>query len=157
MANPLLNEGDRAPAFSLPATTESGTLSLDDLRGDRAVIYFYPKDDTPGCTTEACDFRDSLARLTAAGVRVVGVSPDGVASHERFRGKYDLPFPLVADTDNTMARAWGVFRMKKNYGREYEGIVRSTFLISADGTIERIWDNVKAKGHVDRILKDLAV
>ena len=154
MANPKLNVGDPAPDFT--ATTHDGqTLTLADLAGQRVILYFYPKDDTPGCTAEACDFRDAGAALDAGGARVIGVSPDSPGSHTKFRAKYQLPFTLLADQDKTLATAFGVHREKKNYGRTYVGIVRSTFVIGADGTLEQIFDNVRAKGHVERVLRSL--
>lgn len=154
MANPKLNVGDPAPAFT--ATTHDGeTLRLSDLSGQRVILYFYPKDDTPGCTAEACDFRDAGAQLDEVGARVIGVSPDSVKSHVKFRDKYALPFTLLADPDKSLAETFGVFREKKNYGRTYMGIVRSTFVIGPDGTLEQVFDNVRAKGHVERVLRSL--
>ncbi len=155
MANPILNEGDAAPAFE--ATLHDGTpVSNATFAGRRTVLYFYPKDDTPGCTTEACDFRDNLGRLQGElGVDVYGISPDSASSHTKFKAKYELPFPLISDPDKVVARAYGVLREKKNYGKVYEGIVRSTFVIGADGRLEKVYDNVKAKGHVDKVLADL--
>jgi peroxiredoxin Q/BCP len=115
------------------------------------VLYFYPKDDTPGCTTEACAFRDTLSEFESLGVRVIGVSPDSSTSHERFRKKYGLQFPLLSDPEHTLASAYGVWAMKKNYGREYMGIVRSTFLIDAGGRIRNAWRNVRVNGHIDAV------
>ena len=152
--NPKLSVGDDVPAFELDSDSD-GKVSADDLKGSKYVLYFYPKDDTPGCTTEACDFRDNMARLEGEGYRVFGVSPDSVESHEKFRGKYDLNFPLLADPDHDVAEAFGVWREKKNYGKTYTGIVRSTFLVDEDGKLEKIYDNVRAKGHVERILREL--
>jgi peroxiredoxin Q/BCP len=156
MANPLLKAGDLAPDFRLP-TDSGGELARADLAGKRAVVYFYPADDTPGCTTEACDFRDNMQRLTTKGVAVVGVSPDSVESHQRFKKKYGLTFPLLADTDKKMAEAYGAWREKQNYGRTYVGLVRSTFVIGPDGHLEKVYDAVKAQGHVDRIIQDLGL
>jgi peroxiredoxin Q/BCP len=153
--NPKLSEGDAVPSFELQSDTE-GTISAESLQGDKYVLYFYPKDDTPGCTTEACDFRDNLARLGGLGYKVFGVSPDTVESHEKFRGKYDLTFPLLADPEHEAAEAFGVWREKTNYGRKYTGIVRSTFVVDEEGKIAQIHDNVRAKGHVDRLLRDLS-
>ena len=150
----MLQEGDIAPELSL----ESGagdTIRLADLRGRRVVLFFYPKDDTSGCTKEACGFRDAKAELEALGVVVLGVSPDGVGSHGRFRDKYALNFPLLADTDHSVAEAYGAWGTKKLYGREYEGVLRSTFLIGADGRIEKIYRKVKPAGHADEVLADL--
>jgi peroxiredoxin Q/BCP len=152
--NPKLSEGDAVPAFELESDNE-GTVSADSLKGSKYVLYFYPKDDTPGCTTEACDFRDNIARLTGYGYKVYGVSPDTVKSHEKFRGKYDLNFPLLADPDHEVAEAFGIWREKKNYGKTYTGLVRSTFLIDEEGKLEKIYDNVRAKGHVERIVREL--
>lgn len=154
MANPKLEPGEPAPAFRGP-TGGGGEVGLEDMAGQRFVLYFYPRDSTPGCTTEACDFRDNLARLQAAGVGVIGVSPDSVASHERFMEKQGLAFPLLSDPDHAIAEAYGVWREKKSAGKVRMGIVRSTFVIGPGGEIERIYDNVKAKGHVERVLTDI--
>lgn len=154
MPNPKLSEGDRAPAFTAK-TDGGGRLALKDLKGRRVLLYFYPRDMTPGCTGEACDFRDAQAALEAKGVVVVGVSPDSAESHDRFKAKHDLPFPLLADEKKEIAGKYGVYREKTSYGRTSVGIVRSTFLIDADGRIEKVYDNVRAKGHVGRVLKDL--
>lgn len=155
MANPILKDGDPAPDFRAESDA-GGEVALADLAGKRTVLYFYPKDNTPGCTTQACDFRDNLARLQSLGIDVFGVSPDSIKSHHKFRDKYELSFPLLSDPEHTLAEAYGVWREKKNYGRVYKGIVRSTFVIAPDGTLERVYDNVRAKGHVERLLKDLA-
>jgi peroxiredoxin Q/BCP len=147
-----LGEGDRVPAFEL--ADEAGALvSSADLAGKPYVLYFYPKDDTPGCTREACGFRDDLGAFEAAGVRVMGVSPDGSASHAKFRDKYGLPFTLLADTSKELAQAIGVWVKKQNYGREYMGIERTTFLVDADGKIRRVWRRVKVDGHVSKVLE----
>ena len=152
--NPKLSIGDPAPEFELESD-DGTTISLEDFDGEHLVLYFYPRDMTPGCTTEACDFRDNLETFHAEGWNVVGVSPDPVDSHQEFRDKYDLNFPLLADTDNEVAKKYGVWREKQNYGRTYEGVVRSTFLIDEHGEIVDIFDNVRATGHVDRLLGDL--
>jgi len=142
--------GDIAPAFEL--TDHSGQqLSSADLGGRPYVLYFYPKDDTPGCTVEACGFRDSAAAFDGVGVRVIGVSPDSVASHQRFIAKYGLPFSLLSDGEQRLASAYGVWSLKKNYGREYMGIVRSTFLVDAAGVIRNAWRGLKVKGHVEAV------
>jgi peroxiredoxin Q/BCP len=164
MANPILSEGDPAPDFR--AVTDGDTqVSLATLTaaaaaqgdGGVAILYFYPKDDTPGCTTEACDFRDNLARLGGELNAVVfGVSPDSVKSHLRFKDKYELPFTLISDPDHEMAEAYGVWREKTLYGRKSVGIVRSTFVIDAAGKLVHVFDNVRAKGHVDRVIKALS-
>jgi peroxiredoxin Q/BCP len=150
----MLKTGDKAPSFRL-ASTSGGDVSLASLRGKRVVLYFYPKDDTPGCTREACDFRDRLATLRAAGVEVLGVSKDGLASHSRFREKYRLPFELLADEGNEVARAYGAFGEKNMYGRKILGTIRSTFLIGPTGRIEAVWSPVKVAGHVDEVLERL--
>ena len=151
----MLQLGDAAPDFTLPA--DGGrTITSAELAGKPYVIYFYPKDSTPGCTTEACDFRDNFARLTAAGAVVLGASRDGVTSHDRFKSKYTLPFPLLADTELTLHRAYGAWGMKKMYGKEFEGTIRSTFLVGRDGKVAAAWPNVKVKGHVDAVLAALA-
>jgi peroxiredoxin Q/BCP len=151
--NPVLNVGDKAPDFTLESD-DAGEVSLSDLRGQKVVLYFYPKDMTPGCTKQACDFRDNLDTFTDKGFKVLGVSPDPVERHAKFRDKHDLNFTLLADPDHEIAKEWGVWREKQNYGKTYEGIVRSTFLIDEDGEISEIQDNVKATGHVDRLLRD---
>lgn len=150
----MLSEGDVAPDFSLSADG-GDTVQLADLRGRRVVLFFYPKDDTSGCTKEACGFRDALPEFDAQGAVVLGVSPDDVGSHEKFRDKYGLNFPLLADTDHSVAEAYGAWGKKKLYGREYEGVLRSTFVLDADGRIEKIYRNVKPAGHADLILADL--
>jgi thioredoxin-dependent peroxiredoxin len=142
--------GDRAPAFAL--TDHAGNqLSSAALSGSPYVLYFYPKDDTPGCTAQACGFRDSAAAFDALGVRVIGVSPDSVASHQRFRAKYGLPFSLLSDEAQRVATAYGVWSLKKNYGREYMGVVRSTFLVDGSGVVRNAWRGVRVKGHIDEV------
>jgi peroxiredoxin Q/BCP len=150
----MLNEGDLAPDFEL-ATDGGGSLKLSDLRGKRVVLYFYPKDDTSGCTKQACGFRDNQAALTGKNAIVIGVSPDGVASHDRFRDKYELNFPLLSDPDHSVADAYGAWGKKKMYGREYEGVLRSTFVIDADGRIEMVYAKVKAAENARQVLEDL--
>ncbi|MGD8496168.1 MAG: thioredoxin-dependent thiol peroxidase [Gemmatimonadales bacterium] len=149
-----LNVGDVAPEFALPSDAGE-TVRLADLRGRRVVLYFYPKDDTSGCTKEACSFRDARPAYEDRDVVVLGVSPDGVASHEKFRDKYDLNFPLLADTDHAVAEAYGAWGKKKMYGREYEGVLRSTFVIGPDGRLEKIYRKVKPAEHAEQILADL--
>jgi len=149
---PDLNEGDVAPDFTLPQSG-GGTLSLHDLRGRQVVVYFYPKDDTSGCTKEACGFRDTYTPLQQAGVTVIGISPDDVVSHDRFAGKYNLPFPLLADPDHRVAEAYGAWGQKTNYGKTYMGIIRSTFLIDENGRIKKIWRRVKPEGHAEKVAK----
>lgn len=146
-----VHEGSRAPSFSL--SDQAGrVVSSSSLAGKPYVLYFYPKDDTSGCTREACGFRDSLRGFGQKGVRIIGVSPDTEASHARFAGKYGLPFTLLADTDKSLARAYGVWAKKQNYGREYMGIVRSTFLVDKRGVVRKAWRGVRVDGHVDAVL-----
>ena len=145
-----LGEGAQAPSFELPDHL-GGTVSSAELSGQPYVLYFYPKDDTPGCTTQACGFRDSFPDFERAGVRVLGVSPDSVASHQRFVGKYGLPFTLLSDKDQSLASAYGVWALKKNYGREYMGIVRSTFLVDREGVVRKVWRSVRVNGHVSEV------
>jgi peroxiredoxin Q/BCP len=150
-----LHQGDPAPDFSLPGTGGQ-TVTLSDLRGKRVVLYFYPKDNTSGCTAEACDFRDSYAPLGAANAIVLGVSPDSVASHQKFAAKHGLPFTLLSDPDHNVAEEYGVWVQKSMYGKKYMGIERSTFLIGPDGHIERIWHKVKPRGHAQDVLGAVA-
>ena len=155
MSSVSLNVGDRAPQWNAEGTGAAGDRSMSgaDLKGQAYVLYFYPKDNTPGCTTQACDFRDhSLASL---GYQVIGCSPDSIRSHRNFQTKHNFNFDLISDPDHKVAEAFGVWREKKNYGRVYMGIVRSTFVIDAEGVITHIFDNVRAKGHVDRLIRDL--
>jgi peroxiredoxin Q/BCP len=142
--------GDRAPSFAL-LDHQGQTLSSNELKGKPYVIYFYPKDDTPGCTTQACGFRDTEAEFDGVGVRIIGVSPDSVASHQRFSSKYGLPFTLLSDPEQALASQYGVWALKKNYGREYMGIVRSTFLVDAKGVIAKVWRAVRVNGHVAEV------
>ena len=151
----MLTEGDMAPDFEL-ATDGGGSIQLSDLLGKRVVLYFYPKDDTSGCTKQACGFRDNQAGLAEQNAIVIGVSPDGVASHDRFRDKYDLNFPLLSDPDHVVAEAYGAWGKKKMYGREYEGILRSTFVIDAEGRIEKVYAKVKAADNPGQVLQDLS-
>lgn len=150
----MLKPGAVAPQFSLPAT-RGETISLKALKGKVVVLYFYPKDDTSGCTTEACEFRDSWRDVQASGAVVLGISPDDVVSHEKFRAKYQLPFPLLADTDHAVAEAYGAWGDKSMYGRKYKGILRTTYLIGKDGRIARVFEKVKAKGHAAAVLATL--
>jgi bacterioferritin comigratory protein len=149
-----LEIGDQAPAFTLP--NDSGeTTSLADYQGKRVLVYFYPRANTPGCTTEACDFRDSLTQLNDLGIEVVGISPDTVDKLVTFREKKNLTFPLLADPDKNVLKEWGAFGEKKNYGKIVEGVIRSTFLVGTDGTIELALYNVRATGHVARVIREL--
>lgn len=150
----MLKAGDKAPAFSLSADG-GGQVSLRDFRGRRVVLYFYPKDDTTGCTTEACEFRDNWKAVQALGAAVLGVSPDSTASHDKFRAKYRLPFPLLADPDHAVAEAYGAWGEKSMYGRKYQGILRSTFIIDEEGRIATVFPKVKPRGHAAEVLAAL--
>ena len=159
MTSSPLKIGDIAPDFSLPADG-GATVSLSDLLsvsgGQKVVLYFYPKDNTPGCTTEACDFRDAHPDFTALNAQVVGVSKDTPNKHDKFKEKYNLNFPLVSDDDNsTLCKLYGVWRPKKFMGREFLGIVRSTFIIDENGKIAHIWDGVRVKNHASDVLQTL--
>jgi thioredoxin-dependent peroxiredoxin len=145
--------GQPAPAFTLPC--DEDTVSLADYRGKRLVLYFYPKDDTSGCTSEAKDFRDEYLRLTANNAEVLGISRDSVASHIKFRAKHSLPFKLAADSDGAVCEAYGVWKEKSMYGKKYMGIERSTFLIDEAGIIRAAWRKVKVSGHASEVLKAL--
>ncbi len=150
----MLEEGQKAPAFSL--TDQHGkTVKLADFKGKYVVVYFYPKDNTPGCTTEACNFRDEHSALLKSGAVVLGISPDSEASHQKFATKYELPFPLLVDTDHALAEKFGAWGEKSLYGRKFMGIIRSTFLIGPDGKIVRAWPKVKVAGHVDQVMEAL--
>ena len=151
-----LEDGMKAPLFSAE-DSEGNVWNLSDIlaEGKRVVLYFYPKDSTPGCTTQACDFRDNMNTLSSAGIAVFGVSKDSAKSHQKFSGKQDLNFPLLMDTEGDLLEHYGVWREKKNYGRTYMGISRSTFVIEADGMLSMAKYGVKAKGHVARILTHL--
>jgi peroxiredoxin Q/BCP len=144
--------GDRAPAFALPATGGQ-TISLDALKGRKAVIYFYPKDDTSGCTREARDFQARRGDFAATDTEIVGVSPDSLKSHDRFRAKHGLEFPLVADESRGLIEALGLWVEKSLYGRKYMGVERATVLIDREGRIARVWSNVKVPGHADAVLE----
>lgn len=150
-----LQPGDSAPDFTLP-TGDGGTLALRDLKGKTVVLYFYPKDNTSGCTKEACSFNDALARIKRKGAVVVGVSPDSAASHAKFAGKYDLSFPLVSDESKKMLAAYGVWKEKSMYGRKYMGVERTTFIIDGKGRITHVFPKVKVDGHVDEVLAALS-
>jgi peroxiredoxin Q/BCP len=150
----MIAVGKKAPAFSLPSSS-GATVSLKDLKGNTVVLYFYPKDNTPGCTQEACDFRDSFARLQAAGVLVFGVSADSIASHRKFQQKHELPFELLSDESHTMLEAYGAWKEKSMYGRTFMGIERCTVIIDEHGVVKKIFPKVKVKGHVDEVLAAL--
>jgi peroxiredoxin Q/BCP len=146
----MVEKGDTAPGFSLPAD-DGSVVSLEQFRGKKVVLYFYPKDNTSGCTTQACDLRDTLPRIDERGAVVLGVSPDSLVSHEKFRDKFQLNFPLLSDPDHQVAEAYGVWKEKSMYGRKYWGIERSTFIIDEDGKVVEAWRKVKPKGHADRV------
>ncbi|MFQ6012202.1 MAG: thioredoxin-dependent thiol peroxidase [Thermoplasmata archaeon] len=150
MAGQLPEEGQPAPDFTLPSS-EGGEVSLRDLRGRNVILYFYVRDATPGCTQQACDFRDNLVRLRSTDTEVLGVSDDDLASHDKFAAKYELPFPLLADADHAVSEAYGVWQLKKQYGREYWGIVRTTFVIDKEGVVRKVFPRVRVKGHVDAV------
>ena len=147
-----LNIGDKAPDFTLP-TDGNGTVSLQSLKGKKVILYFYPKDDTPGCTKEACGFRDALPDFGRADAVVIGVSKDTVAKHDKFKAKYELPFTLGADVDGSVTEAYECWVEKSLYGKKYMGIDRATFLIDGDGILRGIWHKVKVDGHVDAVLQ----
>ncbi len=144
--------GKKAPAFTMP-TDGGGKISLKDLKGQKVVLYFYPKDDTPGCTKEACGFRDALPDFTKVDAVIIGVSKDTVAKHDKFKEKYDLPFTLASDEDGKVCEAYGTWVEKSMYGRKYMGIERSTFLIDEKGVLRGEWRKVKVKGHVEEVLE----
>ena len=149
-----LEEGDKAPAFTLSAD-DGSKVKLSDLKGSPVVLYFYPADDTPGCTREACAFRDRSTELKKLGAKVLGVSPDDVQSHGKFRDKFSLNFPLLADPDHAVAENFGAWREKNMYGQKRMGIVRSTFLIDGRGVIRKVWRSVKVDGHDEAVLAAL--
>ncbi|QZN86721.1 thioredoxin-dependent thiol peroxidase [Cellulomonas sp. C5510] len=153
---PRLAAGDTAPDFTLP-TADGGSVTLSDLRGEHVVVYFYPAAGTPGCTTQACDFRDSLASLQAHGYRVVGVSPDGVEALARFAEAEALTFPLASDPDRTVLEAWGAWGEKTLYGKTVTGVIRSTVVVDPQGVVELARYNVKATGHVAKLRRDLGI
>lgn len=151
-----LSAGNPAPEFSLPDDT--GVMrALSDYRGRPVLLYFYPKDDTPGCTTEACNFRDDYSAYEQAGVVILGVSPDSVRSHARFKAKYQLPFPLLSDADHAVCQAYGVWGRKKYMGREYDGVLRTTFLIDEGGRIRQVFENVRPAEHSREVLAALGL
>lgn len=154
--NKKLEAGDTAPAFTLP-DADGNPVSLADYKGKKVIVYFYPAASTPGCTKQACDFRDSLAELNGEGLEVIGISPDKPAKLAKFRDKEGLNFPLLSDEEKTTLTAWSAFGEKKNYGKVYEGVIRSTFLVDEEGKIEVAQYNVRATGHVAKLRRDLSV
>ena len=149
-----LDSGDSAPVFTLP-DQDGRDVALADFTGRQVVVYFYPRDDTPGCTKEACQFNDNLAAFKKAKVPVLGISADSAAKHKKFREKYGLSFPLLTDADHAVGEAYGAWGEKTMYGKKTIGVIRSTFLIGADGTVERAWYHVKADGHAAKVLEEL--
>jgi peroxiredoxin Q/BCP len=150
----VLETGDKAPAFTLE-DQDGNEIELSRFAGKKVVLYFYPRDDTPGCTKEACAFRDDLKKIEKAGAVVLGISPDGVESHQKFAKKFRLPFPLLADVGHAVAEKYGAWGEKNMYGKKVKGIIRSTFLIGADGKIARVWPRVKVDGHASAVLEEL--
>jgi thioredoxin-dependent peroxiredoxin len=151
-----LSEGDRAPDFRLP-DSEGNEVALADFRGRSVLVYFYPAAGTPGCTKQACDFRDNLAELNDAGFAVLGISPDAPAKLAKFVADEGLTFPLLSDADRAVMTAWGAYGEKLNYGRRVQGVIRSTFVVGPDGTIAKAMYNVRATGHVAKLRRDLGV
>ena len=147
-----ISEGDKAPTFTLEADGES-IINLKNFRGKTVVLYFYPKDSTPGCTKEACDFRDHIQAFTKRNITIIGVSKDSIKRHDNFKAKYELPFTLVSDNDNKVCETYGTWVEKSMYGKKYMGIERSTFLIGPEGIILKVWRKVKVPGHVENVLK----
>ncbi|GFM20101.1 MULTISPECIES: thioredoxin-dependent thiol peroxidase [Mycobacteriaceae] len=153
---PRLEVGDTAPAFSLP-DADGNTVELSDYKGRKVIVYFYPAASTPGCTKEACDFRDNLAELNDAGLDVVGISPDKPEKLAKFRDKEGLTFPLLADPDRTVLEAWGAYGEKTMYGKTVQGVIRSTFVVDEKGKIALAQYNIRATGHVAKLRRDLSV
>jgi peroxiredoxin Q/BCP len=151
----MLEEGTIAPDFTL-AADGGGEVRLSDYRGKKVVLYFYPKDDTPGCTTEACNFRDDHSQLVAAGAAVLGVSPDSVKSHDKFKLKHSLPFALLSDPEHEVAERYGAWGEKKMFGKTYMGVIRSTYILDEEGTIAKVYPKVSPKKHSAEILEALA-
>lgn len=156
MTNNRLSAGDTAPAFSLQDANDD-TVSLANYAGQKVIIYFYPKAMTPGCTTQACDFRDRLERFTADGYQILGVSPDPVDKLTKFTEKEELNFPVLSDEDHAVAEAYGAWGEKKNYGKVSVGLIRSTIVVNEEGTVDVAQYNVRAKGHVDKLRRDLGL
>ena len=157
MTETQVKEQQPAPDFALPAIgsadiVKNGQIHLQDLRGRNIVLYFYPKDNTPGCTAEACSFRDANHEMQKRGIVVLGVSADDIASHQKFADEYSLPFPLLADTDTAVSQLYGVWKERNMYGKKFMGVNRETFLIDKDGVVRKIWHKVKADGHAQEVL-----
>ena len=151
-----LEKGDKAPAFKL-LDSEENEMSSESFKGQKTILYFYPAAGTPGCTNQACDFRDNLNSLKSLGYSVIGVSPDKPAKLEKFRQKESLNFPMLSDPENEVQKLYGAYGLKQMYGKEYEGVIRSTFVIDEDGNIAHAFYNVKAKGHVDMLRKQIGI
>lgn len=150
----MVAEGQQAPDFTLP-DQDGEPLSLSSLKGQPVVLYFYPKDNTSGCTKQACSFRDARSEFEELGARILGISPDGVESHRKFVDKHELPFTLLADVERSVCEAYGVWKEKSMYGRKYMGVERTTFLIDAEGVIRKIFPRVRVAGHSDKVLEAL--
>ena len=160
MSDTEIKEQQPAPDFTLPAigtedVVKNGQVHLRELRGKNVVLYFYPKDDTPGCTTEACSFRDADHEMQKRGVVVLGVSADDIPSHQKFANKFGLSFPLLADTDTKVSQLYGVWKEKNMYGKKYMGVNRETFLIDKEGIVRKVWPKVKAEGHATDVLETI--
>jgi peroxiredoxin Q/BCP len=152
----VLSAGNQAPEFEL-VDSKGIVHRLSDYQGQTIVLYFYPKDDTPGCTKEACSFRDNYQDFKNAGVEILGISPDSEASHAKFTDKYELPFILLSDPDHQVCEAFGVWGLKKSFGREYEGVYRTTFVIGPEGKIKRVFENVKPPDHSQEVLEEVLI
>jgi peroxiredoxin Q/BCP len=148
----MIKEGRPAPDFTLPSST-GGEVTLSDLRGQAVVLYFYPRDNTPGCTREACAFRDAMSRIKRRGATVLGVSPDSLAAHDKFKTQHELNFPLLSDTDKKVAKRYGAFGDKVMYGKKVKGMIRSTFVIDGDGIVRKVFPKVKVDGHDEQVLE----
>ena len=151
-----LKEGDRAPAFE-GRNQDGKTIRLSDLKGKKVVLYFYPKDDTPGCTAEACNLRDNYTELAEKGFEVIGISPDNEKSHIKFRGKYQIPYNLISDTEKKILKEYGAWGKKNLYGRIFDGVLRTTYIINEEGVIEKVFTKVNTKDHARQILEELAI
>jgi peroxiredoxin Q/BCP len=150
----MIKEGKTAPDFTLPSSS-GGEVTLSDLRGKAVVLYFYPRDNTPGCTREACAFRDALGRIKRRGAVVLGVSPDSLSAHEKFKTQHKINFPLLSDTEKKVAKKYGAFGEKVMYGKKVKGMIRSTFVIDADGIVRKVFAKVKVDGHDEQVLEAL--